>query len=710
MGDTVADAGMQVHRGRLFAAFPQARAIDTALASAANRTPLFYMQRAQDADLQGAWWALGRLGPMIERQFNINGEVLFVFTPWRDFQTRAYNAITQRLFSEVRSVQETDRGERFTPDRKIVIVATPDPKADGNIAAWNRGDSPTRVVHIPQSTQETDQLAELIGALATTLSRRDLYSGKNPVTGDDFFGRRGLLEELAAQVENNQNVALLGFRRSGKTSVLLELRRRMMPKQTVFSISDLEPVGKLGRMPGIIAGDLLDALRIAKSAGQSVWIGSEPEQNEKINDYAQLSARLRRVAERNSDHRFVIAIDEIESLTPFMRNDPQSVRSLLGSLRAAAQSSSNVSLIFTGVANRIFVRSTLGGGFDNPVFGFVESSYLRPFDAIETAELLRTLGEPMLLEWSDTAVSFVQELTGGLPYFVRSIGSAVRSLVEESSEGPRSLQPVQIDAEAVSRAVNTWSQVAAAEWRGIVESLSIHYTGAAELLESQDDEELGTWLTNDSELEETALVLEQLGLIARIDGGYSLSESLKSMRALAAPAVSAKKPGMIRAESMEIAEIIRQGETHQVEFKQTARINVWTGEKDAKMEDEVVKTVAAFLNSDGGQLLVGVSDDGSIHGIEDDVNATKNRDYFLQWVTGSLLSERLGKAIVSRHVRLNPTEVESKEVLVIQVTPSHEPVWAKYGKDARLYVRNGNHTLQLTGNEITDFIRNRTAP
>lgn len=703
----MAEPGMQDHRRRLFAAFPQARALDEALATTANRTPLFFMMPAEDGDLQGAWWALGRLGPTTERQFNINGEVLFVFAPWRDFQRRAYNAITQRLFEEVRVVQERLRGERFTPDRKIVMVATPDPKAGGNISAWNKGDSPSRAVFVPPLPEGADQATELAGALATTLSRRDLYSGKNPVTGDDFFGRRGLLEELSAQLENDQNIAILGFRRSGKTSVLLELKRRLLRKGTLVSITDLEPVKDPARLPGIIAGDVLNALRAAKAAGQQVWIGAEAEQKSQIDDYGQLSARLRRVAERNSHLRFVLAVDEIESLSPLIRSAPHEVRALLGALRAAAQSSPNVSTAFTGVANRIFVRGTLGDGYDNPVFGFVEAAYLRSFEAAESAELLRALGEPMLLDWTDEAVREAHELTGGLPYFVRSIGSAVRSVVDESVEGTRDLTPIAVSIEMVRNASLRWKPAAVAEWRGIVESLSMHYPGASELLASETDSEVAEWIRGDGELQETAATLAALGLLTYADESYGLSETLGSIRSISMP-TRRPRPGVASEDYRErIAGVIQGGENQLAEFKQTARVNTHTGEKDVRMEDEVVKTVAAFLNADGGDLLIGVADDGSIHGLGDDIRVTKNRDYFLQWVTGSLLSERLGKSVVTQHVRLRPVELEGREVLVVHATPSKDAVWAKVEKDSRLYVRNGNHTVQLEGSEVTHFIRNR---
>ncbi|MDQ3588118.1 MAG: ATP-binding protein, partial [Actinomycetota bacterium] len=47
-------------------------------------------------------------------------------------------------------------------------------------------------------------------------------------------------------------------------------------------------------------------------------------------------------------------------------------------------------------------------------------------------------------------------------------------------------------------------------------------------------------------------------------------------------------------------ELIDRSETYEVEFKSTARWNLREAVKDKRMEDAVVKTIAGFLNTDGG--------------------------------------------------------------------------------------------------------------
>ena len=61
-------------------------------------------------------------------------------------------------------------------------------------------------------------------------------------------------------------------------------------------------------------------------------------------------------------------------------------------------------------------------------------------------------------------------------------------------------------------------------------------------------------------------------------------------------------------------ELIAGDETFEVEFKSTARWNLREERKDKRMEDAVVKTIAGFLNTDGGTLFIGVDDDASRSG------------------------------------------------------------------------------------------------
>ena len=63
--------------------------------------------------------------------------------------------------------------------------------------------------------------------------------------------------------------------------------------------------------------------------------------------------------------------------------------------------------------------------------------------------------------------------------------------------------------------------------------------------------------------------------------------------------------------TVSLEEMIDKGESDELEFKSTLRWDIKEGIVNKKLEEVILKTVAAFANSQGGTLLIGVDDDGS---------------------------------------------------------------------------------------------------
>jgi len=149
--------------------------------------------------------------------------------------------------------------------------------------------------------------------------------------------------------------------------------------------------------------------------------------------------------------------------------------------------------------------------------------------------------------------------------------------------------------------------------------------------------------------------------------------------------------------------LVQQGETTGVEFKSTLRINLHTGEKDPRMELSVLKTIAAFVNSGGGALVIGVADDGNPVGIEADKFPNEDK-MGLHLV--NLIKDRMGtKHMMYIHPRFD--DYDHSRVLVVECSPAKSPVFVKDNQAERLYMRTGAATAELTGNQAQDFIKQR---
>lgn len=147
---------------------------------------------------------------------------------------------------------------------------------------------------------------------------------------------------------------------------------------------------------------------------------------------------------------------------------------------------------------------------------------------------------------------------------------------------------------------------------------------------------------------------------------------------------------------------IVQGESAWLEFKSTACRNLHTREKDVRIRDAVVKTVSAFLNGDGGTLLVGVGDKGNIVGIEQDYPHIKggDRDGWERWITDTLVSAIGEPATAQMQIRF--ATLNGLTVARVDVDRSRKPVYARYGpgKEGVFFARIHNTTRELKSAEL----------
>lgn len=159
-----------------------------------------------------------------------------------------------------------------------------------------------------------------------------------------------------------------------------------------------------------------------------------------------------------------------------------------------------------------------------------------------------------------------------------------------------------------------------------------------------------------------------------------------------------------------VQQLIAARESASVEFKSSARWNYRTSKRDDEIELVIAKTVAAFLNSEGGTLLIGVNDDGEVLGLEPDYQLMQrpDRDHYELWLR-DLLGRCLGQSNTTR-VSVSFAEVRDREVCRLDISPAPAPVFVNVPKGPRtadFYVRAGNSTRRLLTDEVLDYQSHR---
>ncbi len=125
------------------------------------------------------------------------------------------------------------------------------------------------------------------------------------------------------------------------------------------------------------------------------------------------------------------------------------------------------------------------------------------------------------------------------------------------------------------------------------------------------------------------------------------------------------------------------------------------------LRKSVTKTIAAFLNSEGGTLLIGVADSGSALGIEPDFEHLKqgkqNADGW-QLSLQEVIINALG-AEVWNAVRVSLVPHGSQTVAVVSCPPRTIETWHREDGGERFYIRAANGTRELNGPSLLSYIR-----
>ena len=157
----------------------------------------------------------------------------------------------------------------------------------------------------------------------------------------------------------------------------------------------------------------------------------------------------------------------------------------------------------------------------------------------------------------------------------------------------------------------------------------------------------------------------------------------------------------------DLGALIRQGEDDNLEFKSSFRYDYRQQKVNRALEAVIIKTLAGFMNANGGSLLIGVADDGSIVGLEKDFQtlSRKDSDGYTQLLMSSV-AEKLGTP-ACRLLQVLFYHQESKEVCRIVVLPSPVPVYCKEDKQSRFYIRTGSGTREMELQEVVSFVKSK---
>lgn len=158
-----------------------------------------------------------------------------------------------------------------------------------------------------------------------------------------------------------------------------------------------------------------------------------------------------------------------------------------------------------------------------------------------------------------------------------------------------------------------------------------------------------------------------------------------------------------------IESLIKNDESSMLELKSSVRWDFNLNGINKELEHSILKTIAGFSNAVGGTLLIGVSDDKKIIGLQDDYNTLKrkDRDGFMQYLS-KIITYNLGNNIM-QNLSIKIINYESKEICRVDVSPDKNPVFiSQKGKD-EFFIRTANITIPLSVKETYQYLQRRNS-
>jgi len=161
------------------------------------------------------------------------------------------------------------------------------------------------------------------------------------------------------------------------------------------------------------------------------------------------------------------------------------------------------------------------------------------------------------------------------------------------------------------------------------------------------------------------------------------------------------------------SELIKLGETSELEFKSSFRYDYQQQLVNKDLESVIAKSIAAFSNAKGGTLLIGVDDDGNVLGLEKDINTLKRKDIdFFENTLRAFLNKTFSVSFVTQNLKVKFPVIDGKAICRIDTIAGSEPVFVeinkKGNKSERFYLRSGNTSQEIVSlSEINQYIQDR---
>ncbi len=387
-------------------------------------------------------YALIKPTDIFQEMFNIDREMILLFSPYENFEPRTLDAITKA----------TSKHQALRIERICSVLVSKDPDIAVKLKELLKNDQEAQIV-IPFTYAELgDNDSDpyfFRNRFIEHFYARDLFASESPLKKDlYFFGRTDLVHSLINRHRSQQVSGLFGLRKTGKTSVIFGVQRGLQKVDGVSAFIDCQTPAFHRLRWNHALHHVLTAVRTQNNLDERL---GQLEAYSETQAPVLFEKHLRRMSEQLGSKTIMLIFDEVENITPTVSPSEhwreggdfvlfwQTIRSLF-------QSSSGLFSYLLVGTNPLCVELPTVGTADNPLFAQVPLEYIPGFDVPQTREMVRRLGRIMGLKFDEVIYGKLTEDCGGHPYLMRHVCSVIHRISDFE-------RPVRVDKTLYSRAV-----------------------------------------------------------------------------------------------------------------------------------------------------------------------------------------------------------------------------------------------------------------
>ena len=323
--------------------------------------------------------------PLTAERFGLTKEVIALYSP--------HHTADARLLTALENISRLPEFRHRVDKVVALIIYEGD---DEYIEELSRDNNDW--VLVPISSRELKKGASpflIRSKIASKVGQFDLFGMSSPIKHDKYFyGRDPIVQELLQRSYiKKEHSGLFGLRKTGKTSVLFALQRRLADKDAVAEYIDCQSPGVYGSRWWVLLQEL--ALRLTKSTPGISVSNAQFSPDEAANTFVRT---VKQIKETTTKSQVVLLLDEIEFITPGISNN-------LGkhwdidhlpfwqTIRAASQETGGfISFVVAGV-NPSSVEQPYFEEAPNPIFQLAVPFYLEPLNQEGVREMVRAIGK-----------------------------------------------------------------------------------------------------------------------------------------------------------------------------------------------------------------------------------------------------------------------------------------------------------------------------